>query len=136
MLIAHDDTRVESGDHVILFLVDRKTRHPRGALVRGGFRALLTLMHPAMTTKILGILLMLFSVLGTLPPMLVSLIYRDGMIDVFLTTCLSLLLLGGVLWSLSAGARRELTIRDGFLVVTLFWSVLGVARQPALSARA
>ena len=84
-------------------------------------------MHPAMTTKILGILLMLFSVLGTLPPMLVSLIYRDGMIDVFLTTCLSLLLLGGVLWSLSAGARRELTIRDGFLVVTLFWSVLGVA---------
>ena len=24
VLIAHDDTRIESGDHVILFLVDKK----------------------------------------------------------------------------------------------------------------
>ena len=80
-----------------------------------------------MVTRILGILLMLFSLLGTLPPMLVSLLYRDGMTGVFLTTFLSLLLLGAGLWGLTARSRRELTIRDGFLVVTLFWSVLGLA---------
>ena len=84
-------------------------------------------MHPFMITKILGILLMLFSLLGTLPPMLVSLLYRDGMIGVFFTTFLSLLLLGAGLWGLTARNRKELTIRDGFLVVTLFWSVLGLA---------
>ena len=84
-------------------------------------------MHPFMITKLLGILLMLFSLLGTLPPMLVSLIYRDGMIGVFLATLLTLFLLGLGMWGLSARARGELTIRDGFLVVTLFWSVLGAA---------
>ncbi len=80
-----------------------------------------------MILKLLGILLMLFSLLGTLPPMLVALLYRDGTIGVFFTTFLSLFLLGAVLWALTTGARKELTIRDGFLVVTLFWSVLGVA---------
>ena len=84
-------------------------------------------MHPFMITKLLGILLMLFSLLGTLPPMLVSLIYRDGMTGVFLTTLLTLFLLGLSMWGLSARARGELTIRDGFLVVTLFWGVLGAA---------
>ncbi len=84
-------------------------------------------MHPFMITKLLGILLMLFSLLGTLPPMLVSLWYGDGMVDVFVTTFLALLLAGAVLWGLTAGNRKELTIRDGFLVVTLFWSVLGTA---------
>ncbi|MCY4268873.1 MAG: potassium transporter, partial [Gammaproteobacteria bacterium] len=80
-----------------------------------------------MITKLLGILLMLFSLLGTLPPMLVSLWYGDGMVDVFVTTFLALLLAGAVLWGLTARNRKELTIRDGFLVVTLFWSVLGTA---------
>lgn len=84
-------------------------------------------MHPFMITKILGILLMLFSLLGTLPSILVSLLYQDGMIDVFLTTFLTLFLLGLFLWGLTVRNRKELTIRDGFLVVTLFWSVLGVA---------
>ena len=43
-------------------------------------------MHATLIIKILGLLLMLFSALGNLPPLLVSTIYSDGMSSTFINS--------------------------------------------------
>ena len=70
---------------------------------------------------------MFFSVLANLPPLFVSLIYSDGMVLPFLHSMLSLFILGFIMWATTARTRKDLSTRDGFLVVTLFWAVLGTA---------
>ncbi|MDP7455570.1 MAG: potassium transporter TrkG, partial [Gammaproteobacteria bacterium] len=84
-------------------------------------------MHASIIVKILGILLMLFSILGNLPPILVSYIYRDGTASAFVTSLLISFAIGFILWLPTARSKKELRTRDGFLVVTLFWTVLGTA---------
>ena len=76
--------------------------------------------------RILGLLLMVFSV-TMLPPVGVSLHYADGSHVAFLAAAAWLLAVGGVLWWPVRRDRRDLRLRDGFVVVTLFWTVLGVA---------
>lgn len=82
-------------------------------------------MHFSIVAKILGILLMLFSLLANLPSVLVSLIYQDGEASSFLLATLVTFLIGLVFWLATLRSREEMRTRDGFLVVTLFWSVLG-----------
>ena len=84
-------------------------------------------MHPAIIVKILGLLLMIFSLLGNLPPLLVSLIYSDGAADAFFYSAMILFFTGLVLYLMTASQHKELSNRDGFMVVTLFWAVLGTA---------
>ncbi len=84
-------------------------------------------MHAATIVKILGILLMIFSLLGNIPPLLVSMLYDDGASGAFLNATLVLFVTGLILWLASSGRQKELSNRDGFLVVTLFWAVLGTA---------
>lgn len=84
-------------------------------------------MHAAIIVKILGILLMIFSLLGNAPPLLVSVLYDDGASGAFLKATLVLFVTGLLLWLPTAGRQKELSNRDGFLVVTLFWAVLGTA---------
>ncbi|MEC7997821.1 MAG: TrkH family potassium uptake protein [Pseudomonadota bacterium] len=84
-------------------------------------------MHAATIVKILGILLMIFSLLGNIPPLLVSMLYDDGASSAFLNATLVLFVTGLILWLASSGRQKELSNRDGLLVVTLFWVVLGTA---------
>ena len=84
-------------------------------------------MHASIIIKILGSLLMLFSLLANIPPMLVSLFYADGMFPAFFNSLLIILGLGAILFLSTASTKKELGTRDGFLVVTLFWTVLGTA---------
>lgn len=82
-------------------------------------------MHFSIVSRILGVLLMLFSILANLPSILVSLIHDDGETSSFLTALLITFATGFVMWIVTLKARKELRTRDGFLVVTLFWTVLG-----------
>ncbi len=82
-------------------------------------------MHLSIVCRILGVLLMLFSILAYLPSIVVSLIYSDGEIPSFATSLFITFATGFVLWFFTLGSRKELRTRDGFLVVTLFWTVLG-----------
>ena len=84
-------------------------------------------MHPPIIFKILGILLILFSILGNIPPILVSIQYDDGMMMAFVYSLLIIGSSGLVLLLFTARTRKELGTKDGFLVVTLFWAVLGIA---------
>ena len=82
-------------------------------------------MQAAAIQRILGLLLMIFS--GTLlPPILISLLYRDGALHAFIDALLIILTSGFLLWLPARKHRRELRLRDGFLVVVLFWTVLGL----------
>jgi len=76
--------------------------------------------------RILGILLILFS-LTMLPPTGVALYFQDGNWQPFLDAFGALLALGAIVWWPTRKYRRELRVRDGFLVVALFWIVLGGA---------
>ncbi len=80
-------------------------------------------MHFSTTSRILGILLMLFS-LTMLPPILVSLSYNDHQLDAFFHAFVITLGLGILVWLPVRNKRRELRVRDGFVVTVLFWLVL------------
>ena len=76
--------------------------------------------------RILGILLGLFS-FTLLPPIAVSLYYQDGSTQAFVDAFLLLLLAGIAIWFPARKHRKELKIRDGFLVVVMFWVTLGIS---------
>ncbi len=83
-------------------------------------------MHWFAVQRILGLLLALFSV-TMLPPAVVAVIYGDPGLQAFLISFAVLLVAGGILWWLARHDRHELRTRDGFLIVVMFWSVLGAA---------
>jgi trk system potassium uptake protein TrkH len=78
---------------------------------------------------------MLFS-LTMLPPLGVSLYFADGNWAPFVDAFFALLVLGLIVWYPVRHKIRDLRVRDGFLVVALFWVVLGVAgAAPLLLSR-
>lgn len=83
-------------------------------------------MNLSAVQRILGLLLMLFS-LTMLPPIGVALHFNDGNWEPFFDAFLALLAIGAVAWWPVRKTVRELRLRDGFLVVALFWVVLGLA---------
>ena len=76
--------------------------------------------------RVLGLLLMIFS-FSMLPPVLVDLIYQEHMSDPFLQSFALLLFSGSMLYMPLHNHRKDLRLRDGFMVVVLFWFVLGSA---------
>ncbi len=76
--------------------------------------------------RIVGLLLALFS-FTMLAPALVALIYRDGAGVPFVSTFFTLLFAGFLFWFPNRRFKHELKARDGFLIVVLFWTVLGSA---------
>ncbi|HTE41229.1 MAG TPA: TrkH family potassium uptake protein [Steroidobacteraceae bacterium] len=76
--------------------------------------------------RILGLLLMLFSI-TMLPPVAVSLHYRDHNVSPFIDAFIGLLVVGFLIWLPVRKRNRDLRLRDGFLVVALFWVVLSLA---------
>jgi trk system potassium uptake protein TrkH len=83
-------------------------------------------VKPLAVQKVLGLLLMLFS-LSMLPPVLVSVWYADGAALSFLSALALILGTGLLIWLPVSRTRQDLRLRDGFLVVVLFWTVLGLS---------
>jgi trk system potassium uptake protein TrkH len=81
-------------------------------------------MHLPVVQRILGLLLMLFST-SMLPPIIVSLIYRDGSTLAFIYGFIVTVLAGLIIWLPVREVKRDLRLRDGFVVVAAFWVVLG-----------
>ena len=82
-------------------------------------------MHFLSIQRLLGLLLMIFSA-TLLPPAVVSWLYDDGELRIFLLGALGVLVLGCLIWLPVHRYMDELRVRDGFLVVVLFWMVLGL----------
>ncbi len=75
--------------------------------------------------KIMGIFISSFS-FTYLIPVLISLIYRDHQARYFLITFAITLILGLSLYLPFRNAKTRLKTRDGFIIVTLFWTVLSI----------
>ena len=64
--------------------------------------------------------------LSLLPPIGIALLYQDGALDAFVTALLLTLAVGLMLWLPNRRHKRDLKIRDGFIVVVMFWTALGM----------
>jgi trk system potassium uptake protein TrkH len=82
-------------------------------------------MHFLAIQRLLGLMLMVFSV-SLLPPVVVSWLYRDGEMKEFLIGAAVVFLLGVSCWLPAHRFRQDLRVRDGFLIVVLFWVALGL----------
>ncbi|MEM7465387.1 MAG: TrkH family potassium uptake protein [Pseudomonadota bacterium] len=76
--------------------------------------------------KILGLLLAVFSI-TLLPPLFIAHWTRDGAGDAFAITIAATLIAGLALWLPVRHSAKEMRLRDGFVVVVLFWTVLGIS---------
>jgi trk system potassium uptake protein TrkH len=75
--------------------------------------------------RIIGLLLMLFST-TMLPPAAVAWVYGDGDMLPFLKSFAWSLAIGCAVWLPVRNVKKDLRLRDGFLIVVLFWTTLGV----------
>jgi trk system potassium uptake protein TrkH len=80
-------------------------------------------MHTAITARVLGLLLIIFS-LTMLPPVLVALWYEESTSRMFLLAFSITLLVGLLFWLPMRSSTGELRTRDGFVVTVFFWLVL------------
>ncbi|WP_135711070.1 TrkH family potassium uptake protein [Actinobacillus porcinus] len=81
-------------------------------------------MHFLAIIRIVGILIMCFSVTMLLPAF-VALVYGDGGGKAFFQSFVLSLAMGAILWWSCHSHKEELRSREGFLIVVAFWAVLG-----------
>ncbi|QSX33703.1 potassium transporter [Shewanella avicenniae] len=81
-------------------------------------------MHYRTITRITGLLVGLFSI-TMLPPVAVSMIYSDGGGRAFVQAFFISIIIGLFLWYPNRQYKHDLRTREGFLIVVLFWTVLG-----------
>ena len=81
-------------------------------------------MNWGVVQRVLGLLLMIFS-LSMLPPIAFSIVFQDGAWLEFIKSFALTLVCGLLTWLPVRGLTREMRLRDGFLVVASFWTVLG-----------
>lgn len=81
-------------------------------------------LHLRAITRLFGILLMLYG-FSFLPSLGVSLLYDDGQAGNFALSFVVTQTVGLLLWLLNYRQRHELSVREGFLIVALFWALLG-----------
>ncbi len=74
--------------------------------------------------RIVGLLLMLFST-SMLTPIIVGIVYSDATWQSFLFSFAITIIIGFIAWYPVRENKKELKLRDGFMVVALFWIVLG-----------
>jgi len=82
-------------------------------------------MHTAVIQRIVGLLVMVFSV-SLLPPILIDFIYDENAGSAFFSSYVILIVTGLFLYLPARNSKSDLRLRDGFVVVVLFWTVLGV----------
>lgn len=82
-------------------------------------------MHFSVSFRILGILLMLFSSIQ-LVPLVLALTESEHSAAGFVSAISITFLSGLLMWYPVRNVRHDLRIRDGFLITSLFWTVLGL----------
>lgn len=82
-------------------------------------------MHYSIIARILGLLLMLFS-LTLLVPIAVAMIYQEQTQDAFFLAFAIIFSIGMLVWLPNSRGVGELRTRDGFLVTVLFWVLLSL----------
>jgi len=83
-------------------------------------------MQRSVIQRIVGLLLMVFS-FTTLPPAAVGLWYGDGAVYPFVAAFVVTLIMGLIAWFPVRKVKMEVRLRGGFIIVAVFWLVLGLS---------
>ena len=75
--------------------------------------------------NLFSILVAFFS-LSLLVPLVVSFIFDDGSSNIFITTFLLIFIPSIIAWQLTKESKEEMGVKEGFVIITLFWIVLSL----------
>ncbi|MFA6036545.1 MAG: potassium transporter TrkG [Legionellales bacterium] len=79
----------------------------------------------AVSLRILGMILIVFS-LTHVPAMVIALFHHEAEITTFLSAAMVTFTAGLLLWYINRNALQELRTRDGFFIIVLIWTVVGL----------
>lgn len=127
MVIAHKGEVIKPADHVIVFCLNAKVVKKVEKLFSVGlhFSERIPMKVYLPVIRVLSMVIFIFG-LTMLVPVGVSWVFQDGAARAFDEAILLTLGVGLVLWGFTRRNKRDLTIRDGFLMVALVWTVLPV----------
>ena len=83
-------------------------------------------MNPKSILNLFSILVLFFS-FSYLFPIIVSLIYEDGAFNIFLKTLILVSSVGAVGLILTRNIKNQLSQKDGFVIIVMFWIILSFA---------
>jgi trk system potassium uptake protein TrkH len=75
--------------------------------------------------NLFSILVAFFS-MSLLIPLIVSFMFNDGSSNIFITTFLVIFIPSVVAWQLTKKSNQEMGMKEGFVIITLFWVVLSL----------
>jgi hypothetical protein len=140
VIIAHHDTVIESEDHVILFLQTSVASDGREAVPGRGHVLLAAIVPDVLRSPFRNACLGLGLADGLqrhhAAARVVAVIYGDGAGMPFLARSPDPSAPACVIWLPVRRVRAELRLRDGFLVVVLFWVLSRLDRCAAVHALA
>ena len=80
-------------------------------------------MHLAFVSRVLGLMLMVFST-SMLVPIVFATIYQENTLPMFFLAFTITMIVGFLSWLPARNMKGEIRIRDGFIITVLFWLVL------------
>ena len=80
-------------------------------------------MHLAFVSRVLGLMLMVFST-SMLVPIVFAAIYQENTLPMFFLAFTITMIVGFLSWLPARNMKGEIRIRDGFIITVLFWLVL------------
>ena len=80
-------------------------------------------MHVAFVSRVLGLMLMVFST-SMLVPIIFATIYQENTLPMFFLAFTITMIVGFLSWLPARNMKGEIRIRDGFIITVLFWLVL------------
>ena len=83
-------------------------------------------MNPKSIVNLFSILVLFFS-FSYVFPIIVSIIFEDGALDIFIKTLVGVSSLGMLGLLLTRNIENDLSQKDGFVIIVMFWIVLSVA---------
>ena len=83
-------------------------------------------MNPKSIVNLFSILVLFFS-FSYVFPIIVSIIFEDGALDIFIKTLVGVSSLGMLGLLLTRNIENDLSQKDGFVIIVMFWMVLSIA---------
>ena len=83
-------------------------------------------MNPKSIVNLFSILVLFFS-FSYVFPIIISIIFEDGALDIFIKTLIGVSSLGILGLLLTRNIENDLSQKDGFVIIVMFWMVLSIA---------
>ena len=83
-------------------------------------------MNPKSILNLFSVLVLFFS-FSYVFPIIVSIIFKDGALDIFIKTFLTVSSIGVLGLLVTRNIKNELSQKDGFVIIVMFWLILSIA---------